>query len=172
MKKNIFKVFILFILFIFPFTVYSKEKVNVYLFGTDTCPRCADAKEYFGDLKETHEEYFNFIYLEVSKNQDNASLMTDVSDELSINVTGVPYIVIGKYSTVGFEDSKKEELKNKIEELYESNDYEDIVDKIIKDKKYDVTSTDSNSGMVTMVLILVVIVSLFVFFIKPSKKSK
>ncbi len=170
MKKRLLHIVILSMLFLFPFTINAKEKVNVYLFGTDTCPHCADAKEYFEELKNTHEKYFNLVFLEVSKNKDNASLMNDVSDELKINVTGVPYIVIGKYSTVGFENSKKEELKSKIIELYESNDYEDIVDRLIKDNNYDIYSTDNNGGMITMVLILVVIVSLFAFFIKPNKK--
>ncbi|MBR4693244.1 MAG: hypothetical protein IKH54_07175 [Bacilli bacterium] len=108
-------------LFILPFGVFAEEKVPVYFFHGDGCPHCAEAKMFFDSLEST--EYGNMFEIkpyEVWNDESNARLMYAfaVINGEEDEATGVPYIVIGDKSWIGYLDSYNKDFETQIEKLY------------------------------------------------------
>lgn len=111
-------------LFILPFGVFAEEKVPVYFFHGDGCPHCAEAKMFFDSLEST--EYGNMFEIkpyEVWNDESNARLMYAfaVINGEEDEATGVPYIVIGDKSWIGYLDSYNKDFETQIEKLYKEN---------------------------------------------------
>ena len=111
-------------LFILPFGVFAEEKVPVYFFHGDGCPHCAEAETYFKSLEST--EYGNMFEVkpyEVWNDESNARLMYAfaVINGEEDEATGVPYIVIGDKSWIGYLDSYNKDFETQIEKLYKEN---------------------------------------------------
>lgn len=76
----------------------NKEPVKVYFFHGNGCPHCEEASEWFDSIEEEYGDYFDLVSYEVWYNQENQLLMQEVSDFKGDNASGVPYILVGKYS--------------------------------------------------------------------------
>ena len=101
--KKIFYIFLTLILFI-PVTIFGSEKqMNLYLFYGDGCPHCAALEEYLNDyLKD--KDYISLYKYEVWYNDENATKYADVHEILNDNNNGIPYLVIGNTSIVGYDE--------------------------------------------------------------------
>lgn len=132
----------------------SDDKVNVYLFRGSSCSHCFDAVTFFASIAEEYGEYFNLKTFEVWSNTDNADLMNKVGEKLGDEVSGVPYIVVGKKSWNGFTDSYGDEIKSEIKSQYEkdASDRYDILTKL------DQKSTDSTSNDIIAIIIIILVV--------------
>lgn len=122
------KILIIFIfIFIFPIQVLGNENVNVYVFERYDCPHCHDALNYLQELKQNGEKITIYDY-EITKesNAYNRKLFNMACEELNINISSVPLIIIGTDHFVGFNDSKKETILKTIH-FYQENDYKDVV---------------------------------------------
>ena len=132
----------------------SDDKVNVYLFRGSSCSHCFDAVTFFASIAEEYGEYFNLKTFEVWSNTDNADLMNKVGEKLGDEVSGVPYIVIGKKSWSGFTDSYGDEIKSEIKSQYEKD----------KSDRYDILtetnqkSNDSTSNDIIAIIIIILVV--------------
>ena len=84
MKK--FKLIILSFILIFMWTIKVEAKnVDVYLFHSDTCPHCAEEREYLEEIKD--DMGINIHYYEVSK---YPNVIDKVRDKLDIKKTSDP----------------------------------------------------------------------------------
>lgn len=92
----------------------SSNEVNVYIFKGETCGFCAAALEYFQGLEAEHGGKFELVQYEVWYNADNAALMEDVAEYLGVNVSGVPFIIIGDKNWNGFNEQLGKEMLDKI----------------------------------------------------------
>lgn len=123
------------------------DTVTAYIFKSDTCPHCRDAVSYFKSIVDDYD-YLEVKTIRVSRNKDdseeqiemvkaNNELMQKVATELEKGpITGVPLIVIGSEFTLnGYSAARNETLKDAIKEAYESENYEDIVEKVIDENK-------------------------------------
>ena len=119
----------------------EEKTVTIYLFRGEGCPHCEHAMEFFKTLN-TEYPYLKVISYEVWENVENRKLMEEVSTELGIEVSiTVPLIIIGNdYNLRGYGETKNEEIRNQIEESYQNNNYEDIVEKVLENSSYNVTS--------------------------------
>ena len=126
MKKIL--VLIVSIIFLIPFNVFAlnkdyedvtanivgekieKNKINIYLFYSYTCPHCHDEIEYFKELEEKYKDKINIYKYEVMKNKDNLTMMNASKDLFEVTSTGVPFTVIGKEYILGFSESTKDEF--------------------------------------------------------------
>ncbi len=81
--------------------VLAKDNLNAYLFYGDGCPHCAEEEAF---LKTMEDKYpFLEIYrYEVYHDQDNIRLLQAVSKNIDARVDGVPFLVIGDTSFVGY----------------------------------------------------------------------
>ena len=131
MKK--LKFIILTILLLLPISISAKEKVNLYLFHSETCSHCQAEIEY---LKELESEYDNLkVHLyEINNHKSNQEKMIKVKEKLSIDSPNVPFTVIGNYYYIGFSDGIADGIKELVEKY--SNETEiNMVKPILEDKE-------------------------------------
>lgn len=114
----------------------NKEPVKVYFFHGNGCPHCEDATKWFDSIKEEYGDYFDLVSYEVWYNEENKSLMQEVSQFKGDNATGVPYILVGKYSypngfgadsMVSETQTMGEQLIERILEIYQSDNRYDVM---------------------------------------------
>ena len=139
----------------------AKDKINVYFFHGDGCPHCEDATRFFDSIGEEYKKYYNLEKYEVWHDKENSSLMEKVRRRLGDDPKGgVPYIVVGKKSFSGFDDSVGEQIKKAISDEYN------------KSKRYDVmTAKDDNTGgIIFIVIISLLAVGIFYLRIKNNEE--
>lgn len=104
---------------------------TVYIFHGDGCPHCADLLNWLNSYKS--KKSFKTVKYEVWNNKDNSKLMQKVGKYLNADAGGVPFIVIGDQTIVGFDESSTpDEFASLIDEAYNN---------IAKNKYYDVIET-------------------------------
>lgn len=130
MKK--LRLIIISFIFMFTCTLNIKAKeLDVYLFHSDTCPHCAEEREYLESIK--NEQELNIHYFEVSKFPSSTD---KVRKGLKIDNSYVPITIIGSDYIVGFGDNNKEEL-NAMINAYKDTDYCSSVSVILKNGDLD-----------------------------------
>ena len=169
MKKVKYLFLILLTLLVLPFTVFAEEEeevtteeddkeVIVYFFRGEGCSHCAEAEAWFESIEEELGSKFKIVDYETWYNEDNANLMTKVAKARGEEdtATGVPYIIIGDASWVGFDASYESEMTDKINEMYEqevSKRY-NIMDFLDS----DTTDTKNNTGNDILSLVIILLV--------------
>ncbi len=120
--------------------VTDKDKVKVYLFRGDGCGHCKNAIQYFNDLEGKYDDYIEFVIFETYHNEDNDSIMKKVKTEFDVEeskMSSVPYLVVGDYDQVGFNESVGDKIIEEALKAYEDEDYNDEVADIIKGEDYE-----------------------------------
>ena len=151
-------------------TVNAKDKVNVYLFYGDGCPHCEAFIEYMDGLSDEEKSRFELVKYEVWYDEDNGTLMNDVAKAIGdSDVTGVPYIVIGKKSFSGYSEASNNDIQSAIDEAAkEDYDVMDNIDKKGNSKKDDKESSNNNLIVyISLAIIVVGVVGLLIY----TKKS-
>ena len=129
MKK--LKLLILAILLLLPISISAKEKVNLYLFHSETCTHCQAEIKY---LKELEYDNLKVHLYEVDSHKDNAKTMIKIKEKLKIDSPNVPFTVIGNYYYIGFSDGIGDGIKELVEKY--SNEKEvNMVKPILEDKE-------------------------------------
>jgi len=149
----------------------SDDKVNVYIFRGSTCSHCLDAVAHFASIAKDEGKYFNVKTYEVWSNSDNNDLMNDAANEIGDSeVSGVPYIIIGKKSWSGYAASYDDEMMKEIKSEYNKD----------KSKRYDVIKAvngeatgekSSIAGDVISVVIIIAVIGLITFGIISARKK-
>lgn len=131
MKK--LKFLILTIILLLPISVSAKEKVNLYLFHSETCGHCQAEIKY---LKELEQEYDNLkVHLyEVDSHKDNAEKMIKVKEALKIDSPNVPFTVIGNYYYIGFSDGIADGIKELVD-MYSEEKETNMVKPVLEGKE-------------------------------------
>ena len=131
MKK--LKFLILTILLLLPISISAKEKVNLYLFHSETCSHCQAEIEY---LKELESEYDNLkVHLyEINNHKSNQEKMVKVKEKLKIDSPNVPFTVIGNYYYIGYSDGIRDGIKELVEK-YTNEPEINMVKPILEDKE-------------------------------------
>ena len=131
MKKLV--LFLFSFLVILPICVSAKEKVNLYLFHSETCMHCQAEIEYLKDLEKDYDNLKVHLY-EVDRHKDNQAKMIKVKEKLDIDSPNVPFTVIGNYYYIGFSDGIGDGIKELVEKF--SNEKEvNVVKPILEDKE-------------------------------------
>ena len=128
----------------------EEEKINIYLFYSDTCPHCHKEMEYLEELKNSNKNINVYTY-EVTKNSDNKVLMKTVKSLYNVNGTGVPFTVIGEDYIYGFSDTHKKDLENIIDKYL--NDVEE-------EKKFNIPLLGSVNAKGASISLIAVILGL------------
>lgn len=136
----------------------SKE-VIVYFFRGEGCSHCAEAEEWFASIEEEMGDKYTIKDYETWSDKDNADLMSRVAEVRgeSDTATGVPYIIIGNKSWIGFNDTYKEEITAKINELYDQEIQEryDVMDFLSKEEAKQ-KEKSASSDIISLLAIIVV----------------
>ena len=159
----------LFIPFMTNVSAEKNEKINVYLFRGEGCPHCAEAEEFFDELKEDEEygKYYTLVDYEVWYDEDNSKFMEKVAKKLNTEVGGVPFIVIGEKYFSGYASSMSDDIKSTIKAAYENENYKDIVASV-KNKESDSKEKTSIIPIVIVSVIALAVVIAMIFFTKEK----
>ena len=113
--------------------------LNIYLFQSNSCSHCTEEKAF---LKEMAPKYPGLVInsYEVSGNPQNLQLMIKVGEKLGVETGGVPFLVIGKESIIGFNSAETTgtQIERKIEDGLQSSP-EDIVKQVLAENSNLVT---------------------------------
>ncbi len=152
MKKFKCLLLIITILLLLPLCANAKQKVNIYLFRGEGCPHCQEAEEFFDSIENKYSKYYNLIDYETWYDSNNADLMQKVAKKLGEEVTGVPYIIIGKKTWKGYDSAMNNEIISAIKSEYNSNNRYDVIKELNKKNKSSV-STDIISVLIIILVI-------------------
>ena len=105
--KIIFPVLILFILIqpILADNITNNDNIKLYFFYGDGCPHCAKEEKFLQNLK-TQIPQIELHNFEIYHNQDNADFLVMVGQELNLDVRGVPLLIVGDKTFIGFYNEK------------------------------------------------------------------
>lgn len=168
MKKINYLLVAITFLFLLPFGVDAKEKINIYFFRGEGCPHCEEAEEFFDSIKDEYGKYYNLVDYETWYDSGNADLMKKVASKLGEDASGVPYIIIGKKTWNGYASSYNDEITSAIKKEYDkssSDRYDVIKDMNGKNEKNNI------SGDIAAILIIILVVGGIVYGIIMARKK-
>ena len=145
----------------------SNDKVNVYLFRGSTCSHCFEAISFFAKIYEEYGEYFNFKSYEVWSNTDNNDLMQKVGKKLGKDISGVPFIIIGKKTYSGYTENYNDDIIKAIKKEYKK-DKEDRIDVI---KTLNLNENNVAGDIISVLIIILIAVGITFGIIKLRKNS-
>lgn len=127
MKKIILILLTVILLFSYN-EIKALEKTNIYLFYREECPHCHEEMEY---LKTLDLSNYNLIKLSVDE-KENRELFNKVQDLLDKPSNGVPFLLIGGRSIVGFDKTITPGI---ITEVLSKKNTCDVINSINKNEK-------------------------------------
>lgn len=117
--KRISLYILFFVVLILPFSVKAEVKeIKLYLFHSDTCPHCKDEIEFLASIKDDYPN-LEIVMYEIGENEMNYNFYLKVIDRTGLNVTGVPFTIIGTDYYTGYSDSMGKSIKESIEKFSE-----------------------------------------------------
>lgn len=183
-KLTLFLLFVAMVI-VLPFTVHAEgeetattsaddNRVKVYFFRGEGCSHCAEALAWFDSIQEEYGSKFNLITYETWYDSDNNALMEKVAKARGEEetATGVPYIIIGDKSWVGFaEDTYADEMKAQIDKVYEQpvKDRYDALEYAGGTLKND---DDNGKDFLALMLILIIVAGGCYGIYKAREKTK
>lgn len=93
----------------------DENKINLYLFYSESCPHCHDEIEYLNSIKEKYKDKLIVYKYEVSKNEDNSKMLDSVKKIYGVNNQYVPFTAIGNDYIVGFSEATETTIESIIE---------------------------------------------------------
>ncbi len=137
----------------------ASKEVKVYFFRGEGCAHCAEAEEWFDSIEEEMGDKFEIVDYETWNNPDNAELMSRVAKVRGEedSATGVPYIIIGDQSWVGFIEDYSVEMIDKINEVYDQDVAEryDVMTFLEENEGKEEESSTSSDILALIIIILV-----------------
>ena len=159
------------------FTNYKPDKdaITVYLFRGNGCGYCRAFLTFLNSIADEYGKYFVLESYEVWNNQENASLMTEVSEYLDNPASGVPYIIIGDKVFAGYAAEYDDGIKTAITDLYNTKKSKryDVFEEMKKHPKKSTESnnTNSNSMLIWMFAMVFVATGIIISFISIKFKE-
>lgn len=129
------KVFLLIttILLLLPISTSAKEKVDLYLFHSETCSHCQAEMKYLHELEKEYDNLELHLY-EINNSKKNTELMIEIKEKLDIDSPNVPFTVIGNYYYIGYSEGIKEGIKELIDKYTEEKQI-DVIKPILEGKE-------------------------------------
>lgn len=178
MKKLKYLVLLLAVMLVMPFTVFAEGEENegepvvtseenadqravIYFFRGEGCGHCAEAEAWFESIQEEYGSKFVIKDYETWYDSNNSDLMKQVAEsrgEYDETNFGVPYILIGDKSWMGFsEATMADEIKAQIDQVYAQpvNERHDSLASVNSGNNED-EEKSSGSDVVVLLVILAV----------------
>ena len=137
----------------------TDDQITIYLFRGKGCGYCRAYLTYMNSILKDYGKYFKMVSFEVWNNENNAKLLTEVSNKMGSAAEGVPYIIIGDKVFPGYAQQYDEQIKEAIKDLYDTkaNKRYDIIKEMnikynIEEDKIDESTSSTKSNTLTIVL--------------------
>ena len=181
MKKRIISVVIAAILVVFPFKVFAQveetnlqdtltaenikisdktykendDQVTVYLFRGQGCGHCEELLNYLNTIIPKYKDKFKLKAYEVWYNEDNHKLQEKVAKSFNVDASGVPFLIIGKKTFIGFQESDKSKIVDAINKEYSAKKRYDIM------KEINTKKAKKNDALFVIIPVLIIGVVLY-----------
>lgn len=153
------KIFILFLIILFTSSIYGyQENINIYYFGTSTCPVCETYTEYLKDLvQENHQ--LTVYYFELDRKPATSRLLLEFGEAFDQRTTNVPITFISDRSWIGFSNTIGLEINQKIKDCSENTcadsfelleNKEDFKDFLKKEKYTEVFQSSDRENQIIL----------------------
>ena len=159
-KKSIILLMVAFLIFLaIPFKTNATTPVTIYFFRGDGCSYCAAAESFLESLAEDEEYKDLFVVKEFETwyDEDNADFAEEVADVMGDDLGGVPYIIIGDETWNGYSSNYDEDLKAKIKEVAEDENFVDPLAEMVANYEAG-NSEENNSSLVSIAILLGVVI--------------
>jgi glutaredoxin len=83
----------------------ADSRVDIHLFWAQGCPHCHLEKEFLAKLTAKYPQVRLHTY-EITSSSENQELLQQVAQRLKVNVSGVPFTVIGDQHFIGWLDEQ------------------------------------------------------------------
>ena len=93
-----------------------KDKLNIYLFYGEGCPYCEKEIEFFKKIKNKYQDKIIVYAFEAWVNEETDNLLYNFFKLMNDDVRGVPYVIIGEQSFIGFSTTLEDKFIKMIEE--------------------------------------------------------
>ncbi len=143
---------------------YDETLPNIYVFRGDGCGYCKRLLSFLASIMDEYGKYANVVVYEVGNNQDNWELYKKVGEKFGKEVSGYPYMVIGKEPFDGYANSMDEEIKTTIKNLNEEEKY-DVIEEVLNGNmdKIESTKKETNRGPVLAFIFgVIAVIGIFV----------
>lgn len=152
---------------------------NIYIFRGDGCGYCQRLLTYLGSIAKDYQDKVNFVVYEVGSNTDNWDLYEKVGAKFGDEISGYPYMVIGKYIFNGYASSDDEDIKEAIESFISSENPYDVVKEVnngnldeVEPEKLETEKNNSTGAVLVFIFGVVVVVVLFMGYNLSKKNEK
>ncbi len=105
LKKIIFSLLLFFAILFAPNGVLAADQATLYFFWGDGCPHCAKEEIFLDKLKSKYPQV-QVRDFEVWKNQENQQLLKKLGQKLGIEISGVPFTIVGDRYFTGWYDEE------------------------------------------------------------------
>lgn len=110
----------------------TEDQAVIYLFRGKGCSFCKKFIKYLNSITEEYGKYFKVVSYETWNNSDNKKLSKEVANFLDEDASGVPFIIIGDESFLGYTSQYDEDIIEAIMDLYESKERYDVFEEMAK----------------------------------------
>ena len=144
MNKIKYVIFSLFLFMIAICNIKAEDNlVNLYLFYSKTCPHCEKKKKMLDSIKDDYKNLRIYKY-ELSED-NNSEIFKNVATLFDLNVSGVPFTIIGEKTFIGYGENSKKTIIGCIE-YYSKHGYVDKVGQYLKKElpTYDINDDDTS----------------------------
>lgn len=120
----------------------NDNQITIYMFRGRGCVHCQDFLNYVNDnLVKGYGDKFKLVSFETWYDDNNKSLLNKVATFLGDEAGGVPYIIIGDKSFLGYGSTLNSQIETAIDTLYNSKERYDVFEEMNKEEKKGTTST-------------------------------
>ena len=162
----------------------DSSKAKVYLFRGHQCKYCYNLLKFLESIVNDYGKYFDLVSYEVWNDDDNYKLMKTVASVFGEDANGVPYLVIGDKTFIGYTSSYDDSIKKEIKSLYNSTSRYDVMEHLdeakldedsdekqnedTKDSKKTATNSSSYSSEVVIYTVAIATFALGVLYVVKS----
>ena len=159
----------------YDFSKYKEtdDQVTIYLFRGHGCTYCSKFLNYLADtLLDKYGKYFKVVTYEVWEDANNADLMNQVASFMGDDASGVPYIIIGDKTFIGYAETMNSEIESAIKDLYDSKDRYDVFEKMATTSTNTKQTGTSNTLAIIISNILIATISVMIVIYITNRNKK
>ena len=123
--------------FLLPAFGFAADTVNIYFFESESCPHCAKEKVFLEKLEKEMAGKVEVFDFEISKNPENIKLLKKIGEEFSLDVSRIPFTMIGSSYLTGYENDETtgKVIRDLVNQCLIDEDCEDLAGSVIGQKE-------------------------------------